>query len=179
VESKKAAAAPAPITGMSEFDDPAQWSNKDTWMVRKGGGYIKFNHVPAAGSFTFTIAVPKGSNWLTGRGKSFQWFAGMTDMRNMVLYKLDLRSIQRVDKVNGKDTDSQRKAHNVDQGGTFEVRIDVDTHKVSTFLQVGGKWEAMDEVSDANRDFSAGKFGFYIPGNDEYAVRNFKFVPKR
>jgi hypothetical protein len=103
----------------------------------------------------------------------------MADMRNMVLYKLDLKVLQRVDKINGKDTDSQRKPHSVDQGGTFDVRIDVDTHKISTFLQVGGRWEAVDEVSDGERDFASGKFGFYIPGNDEYAVRNFRFVPKR
>jgi hypothetical protein len=43
---------------------------------------------------------------------------------------------------------------------------------------VGDGWKVLDTFDDAGRDFTQGKFGFLIQGNDEIAVSDFKFLPK-
>ena len=36
-------------------------------------------------------------------------------------------------------------------------------------------WTELAAVPAAGRDFTQGKVGFYVPGNDEIAVANFRF----
>jgi hypothetical protein len=36
----------------------------------------------------------------------------------------------------------------------------------------------LDTFVEEDRDFTQGKFGFLIQGNDEIAISDFKFMPK-
>jgi hypothetical protein len=125
--------------------------------------------------FQFTITLPKKTLF---RDKPFQWFVDFADARNHLLFKVDRRNFQRVDKINGRDNDGPKRAHNLDKGGTFDVRIEVSPGRVVHSLGDSGRWIPVDEYAVEGRDFTRGKFGFYIPGSDEYGVRNFAFRPR-
>jgi hypothetical protein len=43
---------------------------------------------------------------------------------------------------------------------------------------VGDEWKVLDTFAEPGRDFTQGKFGFLIQGNDEIAISDFKFLPK-
>lgn len=177
-DAKKAASPAGGGNAISEFDDPIAWTPDGPWMVRKGGGYVTYSKTPTGGTFVFTVTIPKGKTLML-RDKSFQWFLGFTDPRNFMLFRVDKKNFQRIDKVNGRDTDGPKKAHTLDKGGTFSIRIEVEPHRIVHSLGDAGRWIPVDEVQDANRDFTKGKFGFYIPGNDEYGVKDFTFQSRR
>ena len=59
--------------------------------------------------------------------------------------------------------------------GAATVRERVDA-KFSRPLEAA--WLTLDSWTEAGRNFSDGKFGFYIPGNDEISISDFKFQPK-
>jgi hypothetical protein len=177
-EAKKAASGGGAAGTIGDFDDPSGWSADGPWMVRKGGGYVTYSKTPTGGTFIFTVTIPKGKTLML-RDKSFQWFLGFTDPRNYMLFRVDKKNFQRIDKVNGKDTDGPKKQHSLDKGGTFSIRIEVEPHRIVHSLGDAGRWIPVDEVQDANRDFTKGKFGFFIPGNDEYGVRDFSFQTRR
>jgi hypothetical protein len=40
-------------------------------------------------------------------------------------------------------------------------------------LREGQNWVPLDKWSPPGKDATAGKFGFYIPGNDQIALSNF------
>jgi len=42
---------------------------------------------------------------------------------------------------------------------------------------VGDQWKVLDTFVEQGRDFTQGKFGFLIQGNDEIAISDFKFLP--
>jgi hypothetical protein len=167
--------AGAAVTGMGAFDDPNGWTPDGPWMVRKGGGFVTFSKTPTGGVLQFTITLPKKTLF---RDKPFQWFLGFADARNYVLFKVDRKNFQRVDKINGRDNDGPKRAHNLDKGGTFDVKIEVGGGRIVHYLGDSGRWIQVDEYAVEGRDFGRGKFGFYIPGNDEYGVRNFAFRPR-
>jgi hypothetical protein len=56
--------------------------------------------------------------------------------------------------------------------------VDVTPDHVVTRLKNGDTWLTLDSWTDPARVFSDGKFGFYIPGNDEIGISDFKFQPK-
>ena len=175
----KSPGTPATPAGMSDFDDPAGWDFDGTWYVRKGGEFVTFSKVPVSGTFTFTVTLPKGKKILGMGDKSFQWFVGFTGGQNYVLYRIDKNNFQRVDRINGKNTNEPKKAHGLDKDASYEIRVDVDAHRIVNYILNGGKAVPVDEIFDSGRDFTKGKFGFYIPRNDEYAVKSFSYVPKK
>ena len=40
------------------------------------------------------------------------------------------------------------------------------------------EWKALDTFAEPGRDYTQGKFGFLIQGNDEIAISDFKFQPR-
>jgi len=41
----------------------------------------------------------------------------------------------------------------------------------------GKSWVPLDSWTEVTHNFTAGKFGFFVPGGDEVAVSNFAFYP--
>ncbi len=74
---------------------------------------------------------------------------------------------------NGEKTDEIKVP---DKGGkksfrTFGIRVS-PTALVSQ-IKHGDSWTVLDRWTQPGADFSQGKFGFYIPGNDEVALSSF------
>ncbi|QOY87624.1 serine/threonine-protein kinase [Paludibaculum fermentans] len=161
--------------GLGDFDDPNGWSNEGEWNVRKGGKYVTYRLANTAAVFQFQIQQRKG--------KRLQWFLHYTDSRNHVLFRLDKTSFSRVLVAGGKSTDQARIEHHLQDTGTYEVRITVDSDRIVHELRNGDRWVVVDSYSEKGVDLAAGKFGFYvpeslIPGHDEYGVKKFTMVTK-
>jgi hypothetical protein len=45
-------------------------------------------------------------------------------------------------------------------------------------VRVGDEWKALDSLVEPGRDFTQGRFGFVIQGNDEIPIFDFKVLPK-
>jgi len=58
------------------------------------------------------------------------------------------------------------------------VQIEVATDRLVQKVRVGDDWKVMDTFAEPGRDFTQGKFGFLIQGNDEIAISDFKFQAK-
>jgi hypothetical protein len=54
---------------------------------------------------------------------------------------------------------------------TLQVVVSSDTIKHE--IAEGNTWISLDSLTVPGRDLSAGKFGFFIHGNDEMALSNF------
>ena len=44
-------------------------------------------------------------------------------------------------------------------------------------VRVGDEWKVLDTFTEPGRDFTQGKFGFLVQGNDEIGISDFKFLP--
>ena len=78
----------------------------------------------------------------------------------------------------GKSTDRAKTQLNMDKAKMFTVHLEVTPKQVVHTILIDGKWSPMDSWSDNDRNFSDGKFGFLVQGDDEIAVSDFKFMPK-
>jgi serine/threonine-protein kinase len=163
-------AAPAVVRGMSDWDNPAGWVKDGNWFLRRGGNFVAFRPSPVQGSFVFTAALRRG-----GR---LQWFLARADDRNYVLFQMDRRNYYRHEVVNGRRKELQKIAHKQDNQDYWTLQIDVTPTSVVHKIHDGERWAVLDAWSDAGRNFSSGQFGFYIPGNDQYAVSNFSYTPQ-
>jgi hypothetical protein len=140
------------------------------WQVRKGGNYVAYQMIPVTGSFSFTAALLKG--------RRLQWFVAYKDPRNHAMYQMEKRQLVVKDVVNGRSTERAKIAHNLGDKQIYSVQIDISADTVLTRVHDGSRWIVLDTWNAPGRNFSDGKFGFYIPGNDEYGLSNFKFTGK-
>jgi hypothetical protein len=156
--------------GMSDWDNPAGWARDGNWFVQRGGNFVTFRPSPVQGTFVFTASLR--------RGRRLQWFVGRTDDKNYSLFQLDRRNFTRIEVVNGRSKELAKVQHKQDKQDYWTVQIEVSAGSVIHRLHDGERWLALDEWRDGGRNFSAGKFGFYIPGGDQYALSNFSFQPQ-
>jgi hypothetical protein len=45
-------------------------------------------------------------------------------------------------------------------------------------VRAGNDWKTLDTFAEPGRDYTQGKFGFLVQGNDEIAITDFKFQPR-
>jgi hypothetical protein len=142
-------------------------------QVRKGGGFVAY-HVPKdSGRYTFQAQARKSG--LFKRGK-LQWYAGYTDPQNYVLFTADGKHITTREVRDGKANDIGRVPLNVDGDDWVQVDLTVKPNGITALAKTpSSAWTALAAVPSANRDYTQGKVGFYVPGNDEIAVSNFRF----
>ena len=61
----------------------------------------------------------------------------------------------------------------------FTIQIEVTPeHVVHKIKDTGDQWMMLDSFAEPGRNFTEGKFGFLIQGNDEIGISDFSFVPK-
>jgi hypothetical protein len=159
-----------PKHGMAEWEDPAGWVRDGNWFVHKGGNFVLYRTTPAAGSFVFT-------GWLK-KGRRLQWVVNRTDEKNYALFQLDKKFFYRNQVVNGKQSELSKVPHGLNKQEYYTLEVEVSLTGVVHKLHDGEKWITLDEWTGAGRNFSAGKFGFYIPGSDQVAISNFNFTPR-
>jgi hypothetical protein len=175
VDSKPAAPVPAPSPATTAAASKANYSMEmEGEQVRKGGGFVAY-HVPRiSGHYSFMAQARKGGFL---KHAKLQWYAGYLDSKDYVLFALDGKHAVIREVRGGKGFDVARVPFaaggnqwvQVDmqvQPGVIDARVKTPT---SGWVDIGGP------VAAAGEDFTQGKVGFYIPGNDELAVSNFRF----
>jgi hypothetical protein len=179
VDLTLASAKPVPvaphISGMADWEDPSGWTKDgDTW-IHKGGNFVPYK-LPAKGTFTFTVQLLKGGNIF--KGGHIRWYVDYVDPKNFGLFEIDKKTFWAKEVVNGKTKDREKTQHGVDNEKSFTIQIDVTPDHVVHRIRNGDSWTTLDSWTEAGRNFSAGKFGFYINGQDEIGISDFKFQPK-
>jgi hypothetical protein len=179
VRERVAAPTPAPATpvagGIADFEDPQAWRKEGELWVHKGGGFVPYK-LPAKGVFTFTVELLKGGNVF--RGGRIRWCVQYLDARNYLLFEMDRKNFwaEVVDK--GKKSERQKTQHDLEKQKAVTIQIEVTADRLVQKALVGGDWTVLDTFSEAGRDFTQGKFGFLIQGNDEIGISDFKFTPR-
>ncbi|HVO99862.1 MAG TPA: PEGA domain-containing protein [Bryobacteraceae bacterium] len=174
--SARATAAPAArVGGMADWEDPSGWTRDGDAWVHKGGNFVPYK-LPAKGTYTFTVQLIKGGNIF--RGGHIRWYVDYVDPKNYGLFEIDKKTFWAKSVTNGKNKDREKTQHGLENQKTFTIQVDVAPEHVVTRLKNGDTWITLDSWTEAGRNFSDGKFGFYIPGNDEIGITEFRFQPK-
>ena len=155
--------------GMSKWDDPGAWTQKKDSFIHKGGDFVLYGVAPASGTFAFS-AMP-------AKGRLLQWVVNYTDPNNYVLFQLDDNNFYRTVMRNGHKTDEIKVPDKGDKKTfrTFHIRVS-PTELVSQ-VKHGDSWSTLDRWTQPGVNPSLGKFGFYIPGEDQVAISNFAHYP--
>jgi hypothetical protein len=171
-------AAPLPVvaaSGMAEFEDAQSWKKAgDTW-VHKGGGFVPYK-LPPKGVFTFTVELLKGGGVF--RAGQIRWCLQYLDSKNYLLYEMDRKNFWAGVIENGRRAERVKMAHNLGNQKGFTIQIEVTPDRLVQKARVGDEWKVLDTFVEPGRDFTQGKFGFLIQGNDEIAISDFKFLAK-
>jgi hypothetical protein len=169
-------AAPAPkVGGMADWEDASGWARDGEAWVHKGGNFVPYK-LPAKGTYTFTVQLIKGGGIF--RGGRIRWYVDYVDTKNYGLFEIDKKNFAAKAVTNGKNKDREKTPHGLDNQKSFTIQVDVTPEHVVTRLKNGDAWINLDTWTEQGRNFSDGKFGFYIPGNDEIGITDFKFQPK-
>lgn len=174
----KVAAAKALPVSMEQWATATGWTLENGWYVHRGGGFVLYPTEPVAGTFVFS-GLRKGK--LLGAGR-MQWVVGYTP-GNYALFGIDKKNFYRSQFVDGKkQKDSEKKEALKTPGGKdnleYNLKIDISADGVVTSVQQGGNWITLDTWNASGTNPAQGRFGFYLPGTDEFYVSNFSFTPK-
>jgi serine/threonine protein kinase len=151
--------------GIQDFADPGAWRSDQGWSVRRGGGFVLNNSSSAAGTFIFSAILDKG--------KSLQWVFNYIDDRNYELFQMDDNFFYRSQMRDGKKSDEVKIAFKSDKKKARTFQIVVSPNRIVHQIQQGNGWASVDFWSPPTGNLTAGKFGFYLPNNDEIRVSNF------
>ena len=151
--------------GMSKWDDPGAWTPEKGSFIHKGGDFVLYGVVPASGTFVFS-AMP-------AKGHVLQWVLNYTDPRNYVLFQMDDNGFDRAVVRNGQKTDEIKVPDKGDKKIFRTVQIRVSPTEIVHLTQHGESWTVLDRWTQPGANLGSGKFGFYIPGNDEVALSSF------
>jgi tetratricopeptide (TPR) repeat protein len=150
-------------TGMSKWDDPGAWKHEGDSFTRKGGDFVLYGVAPSAGTFTFS-AMP-------AKGHLLQWVLNYSDPKNYVLFQMDDNNFYRSLIHNGQKTDEIIVPHKADKKSFRTLQIRVSSTEIVHQIKHGESWIVLDRWTQAGA--SLGKFGFYLPGNEQIALINF------
>jgi Flp pilus assembly protein TadD len=151
--------------GMSKWEDPGAWKPEKDSFSRKGGDFVLYSAVPSSGTFSFSAMITKG--------RLLQWVFDYTDSRNYVLFQLDENFFYRAVIRNGQKTDEIKIADKGDKKSFRMLNIRVSPTEISHQIKHGNSWIVVDRWTQSGTNLSSGKFGFYIPGDDQVAVSGF------
>ncbi|MBZ5600260.1 MAG: protein kinase [Acidobacteriia bacterium] len=152
-------------SGMSKWDDPAGWKSEKNWFVHRGGDFVLYGSSPTSGSFTFTAMLLKG--------RRLQWVLNYVDSNNYGLLQMDENYFYRSVVRNGQKTDAAKIPHKWDKKTFCSMQIRVSPNEIVHQVREKDTWVTLDTWSQPGANLSLGKFGFYIPGNDQVALSNF------
>ncbi|MGC2450316.1 MAG: hypothetical protein WA477_21885 [Candidatus Sulfotelmatobacter sp.] len=150
---------------MSKWDDPGAWKREGDSFIRKGGDFVLYKVIPASGTFIFS-AMP-------AKGHMLQWVLNYTDSRNYVLFQMDENNFYRTVIRNGQKTDQIIVPDKGDKKSFRTLHIRVSPTEIVHQIKQGYSWKVLDQWSQPGTNLSTGKFGFYVPGNDEVALSGF------
>jgi hypothetical protein len=152
-------------SGMSKWDDPAAWKPEGDSFTRKGGDFVLYGVAPASGTFVFSAMVTKGH--------LLQWVLNYSDPKNYVLFQMDDKNFYRAVIRNGEKTDEIIVPDKGDKKSFRTIQIRVSATELVHQIKHDESWTVLDRWTQRGANLSLGKFGFYIPGNDQVAVSSF------
>ena len=150
-------------SGMSLWDNPSGWKPEQGGFVHKGGDFVLYGASPTSGTFVFSAMLQKGHR--------LQWVLNYVDAQNYVLFQMDENNFYRSVLRNGQKSDEAKVPFKSEKKSFRTVQIHVSATEIDHQIKSGSSWVALDKWGGAN--LSAGKFGFYIPGNDQVALSSF------
>ena len=152
-------------SGMSKWDDPGDWKSERDSFVRKGGDFVLYGVAPASGTFVFS-AMP-------AKGRLLQWVLNYKDPKNYVLFQMDDKNFYRTVIRNGEKTNEIIVPDKGDKKSFRKVIIRVSPTELVHQIKHGDSVTVLDRWTQPGANLSLGKFGFYIPGNDQVALSSF------
>ena len=152
-------------SSMSKWDDPGAWKQERDSFIRKGGDFVLYGVVPASGTFVFS-AMPT-------KGHILQWVFNYSDPKNYVLFQMDENNFYRTVIRNGEKTNEIIVPDKGDKKSFRALLIRVSPTEIVHQIKHGDSWTVLDRWTQPGANLSQGKFGFYIPGNDEVALSSF------
>ena len=152
-------------SGMSKWEDPGAWKQERDSFIRKGGDFVLYGAVPASGTFVFSAMLTKG--------RLLQWVLNYHDSRNYVLFQMDDNNFYRTVIRNGEKTDEVIVPDKNDKKSFRTIESRVSATELVHLIKHGDRWTVLDRWTQPGTNPSLGKFGFYMPGNDEVALSSF------
>jgi len=151
--------------GMSKWEDPGAWKHEGDSFIRKGGDFVLYGVVPASGTFAFS-AMPT-------KGHLLQWVFNYTDPKNYVLFQIDDNNFYRTVIHNGEKRDQSIVPDKSDKKSFRTLQVRVSPTELVHQIRHGDRWIVLDRWTQPGANLSLGKFGFYLPGNDQVALSSF------
>ena len=151
--------------GMSKWEDPGAWKQEKESFTRKGGGFVLYGVVPTSGTFVFS-AMPT-------KGRTLQWVINYIDSRNYILFQMDDSGFTRTVIRNGTKTDEIKVADRGEKKSFRTLQIRVTPTEIDHQIKHGNSWSVLDRWTQSGVNLSLGKFGFYIPSNEQIALSGF------
>jgi len=142
--------------------------------IQKGGGFVVFHVTKTPGRYSFAARVRKGGGLF--KKERLQWFAGYQDQKNFLLFQTDGKHLTVREVVEGKGAEVRKIPMDVEPTEWLQVEMTVQPNEITTRVRApGGTWQDVGSVPSPGLDFTQGKAGFFVPGNDEISVTNFKY----
>jgi isochorismate hydrolase len=110
---------------------------------------------------------------MPAKGRLLQWVFNYTDPKNYVLLQMDENNFYRTVIHNGEKRDQIIVPDKGDKKTFRTLQIRVSATELVHQIKHGDRWIVLDRWSQPGANLSAGKFGFYIPGNDEVVLSSF------
>ncbi len=178
LEKAAAESKPAPVEAASPAESAASSAGKAVEIpgeqVRKGGGFVHYNVPKTSGRYSFQ-AHSKIGGFL--KHDKLQWYAGYQNSENYILFSVDGKRATIREVKDGKTTEVNRIPFSAASGVWVQVDLAVKPESISARIRTpdNPSWSDMGSVASPGRDFTQDRVGFYVPGNDEVAVANFRF----
>jgi serine/threonine protein kinase/cytochrome c-type biogenesis protein CcmH/NrfG len=151
--------------GMTKFDDAASWKQEKGVFVHKGGDFVMYGLSPTSGTFVFSAMLNKGHR--------LQWVVNCTDVNNYVLLQMDDNNFYRTVIRNGQKGDEIKIPHKNEKKAFRTLQVRVGPNEIVHQIRQGDAWVVLDRWTPPGMNLSLGKFGFYIPGNDQITLSSF------
>jgi hypothetical protein len=107
------------------------------------------------------------------KGRLLQWVLNYTDSKNYVLFQMDDNNFYRSVIHNGSKTDEIIVPHKGEKKSFRTLHIRATPTEIIHQIKQGNSWTVLDRWTQPGVNLSLGKFGFYIPGNDQVALSSF------
>jgi Flp pilus assembly protein TadD len=156
---------PLAPNGMWKFDDPGAWKHEGDSFTRKGGDFALYGVAPTSGTFMFSAMLTKGH--------LLQWVFNYTDSKNYVLFQMDDYNFYRSLIHNGNKTGEIIVPRRGEKKSFRTLHVRVTPTEIVHQIKQGNSWTVVDRWTQPGANLSLGKFGFYIPGNDQVVLSSF------
>jgi hypothetical protein len=107
------------------------------------------------------------------KGRLLQWVINYTDPKNYVLLQVDDSNFHRTVIRNGEKTDEIIVPYKGEKKSFRSLHVRISPTEIVHQIKEGERWRILDRWTQPGVNPSLGKFGFYIPGNDEIALSGF------